>query len=111
MRKLLDKQGGSFGVKGIYRDGQTIMSKPYVFSGGENARDLADQIIARLRAKAKKAYPAATVLIVNCIPNCLLLDDEWLDAVESVRKAALRIKFREVFLTERSHSTTLYGDR
>jgi hypothetical protein len=112
-RQLLDQRGGSFGVKGIRREGKAIVSGPYVFSGGENAKDLAEQILARLSAKASKAYPSATVLIVNCIPNCLILEDEWTDAVEQVRKACPRIEFREVFLLDilMSHTMTLYGDR
>ena len=113
MRQLLHQRGGSFGVKGIHREGKAIISKPYVFSGGENAKDLAEQILARLSAKAKKTYPSATVLVVNCIPNCLILEDEWTDAVEQVRKAGSRVEFREVFLLDMfmSHTTTLYCDR
>lgn len=112
-RQLLHQRGGSFGVKGIHREGKAIVSKPYVFSGGENARDLAEQILARLRAKASKAYPSATVLIVNCSTNCLILEDEWTDAVEQIRKACPRVDFREVFLMDMlmSHATTLYGNR
>jgi hypothetical protein len=113
VRQRLDQRGGSFGVKGIHREGKDIVSKPYVFSGGENAKDLAEQILARLREKARKAYPSATVLIVNCIPNCpILFEDEWADAVEQVRRAG-PVAFREVFLLNMllSHATTLYGDR
>jgi hypothetical protein len=112
-RQELDQRGGSFGVKEIHREGEAIVSKPYVFSGGENAKDLAEQIIARLIEKATKAYPSGTVLIVNCIPNCLILEDEWTDAVEQVRKATPSIEFREVFLMDMlmSHTTTLYGDQ
>ncbi len=112
-RRLLHQGGGSFGVKGIRREGKAIVSKPYVFSGGENAKDLAEQILERLTAKASKAYPSGTVLIVNCIPNCLILEDEWIDAVEQVRKATPSVEFREVFLMDMlmSHTTTLYGNQ
>jgi hypothetical protein len=114
MRQRLNMDGGSFGVKGVYRERKTgtIVSKPYVFSGGENANDLAQQILERLRAKGGKSYPSSTVLIVNCITNCLILEDEWGDAVEQVRKAG-PVGFREVFLMDMlmSHATTLYGDR
>lgn len=112
-RRLLHDRGGCFGVKGISRDKKTgiIVSTPYVFSGGENARDLANQILERLKNKAGKPYPPATVLVVNCVPNCLILPDEWKDAVEQVTNAGLQLAFREVFLLEMvmSHSTTLYG--
>lgn len=112
-RRLLHQRGGSFGVKGIHREGKEIVSEPYVFNGGENAKDLAEQILVRLSAKAKKAYPSATVLIVNCIPNGLIFEDEWTDAIEQVRKARPRVEFREVFLLDMqgSHTATLYGDR
>lgn len=113
VRRLLHQRGGSFGVKGIHREGKAIVSKPYVFSGGENAKDLAEQILERLNAKARKTYPSGTVLIVNCITNCLIFEDEWTDAVEQVRKATPSIEFREVFLMDMlmSHTTTLYGDQ
>lgn len=111
-RLLLHQQGGSFGVKGIRREGESIVSKPYVFSGGENAADLAKQVIARLKAKAAKAYPPKTVLIIGCVPNSLILEDEWADAMTQVKSAG-NVGFREVFLTDMttSHTTTLYGDR
>jgi hypothetical protein len=114
-RRLLEERGGSFGVRGIHRERKTgvISSKPYVFSGGENARDLAEQILGRLRAKASKEYPSSTVLVINCLPNCLTLEDEWKDAFEQVAKACPKLVFREVFLLDMltSRSTTLYGDR
>jgi hypothetical protein len=111
-RQLLDQGGGSFGVKGVRREGKAIVSKPYVFSRSENTKDLAEQMVARLSAKAKKTYPPATVLIVNCIPNCLVFEDEWKDAVAQIEDANPRIPFREVFLLDMlmSHTTTLYGE-
>lgn len=112
-RRLLCEGGGSFGVKGVRREGKAIVSKPYVFSGGENAKDLAEQIIARLSAKANKSYSSSTVLIVNCVPNCLILQDEWKDAVNQVENTKPSVPFLEVFLLDMlmSHTTTLYGDR
>lgn len=114
VRELLHQRGGSFGVKGIHRERKTgiIVSKPYVFSGGENAKALAEQILERLGAKASKAYPSTAVLIVNCVPNCLILEDEWIDAIEQVKNAKPSIPFREVFLLDMlmSHTTTLYGN-
>lgn len=115
-RQLLDQRGGSFGVKGIHKDKKTgiIDSKPYVFSGGENARDLAEQILVRLKEKAKKKYPASTVLVVNCVANMPLFESEWKDAIEQVQLAIPSIPFREVFFVVDmllSHSLTLYGNR
>ncbi|HEY2915077.1 MAG TPA: hypothetical protein VGK21_17045 [Candidatus Angelobacter sp.] len=114
-RRLLHERGGSFGVKGISRDGKTgeIVSKPHVHTGDELAKDLADQIIERLKSKNNKPYPRGTVLIVNCFPNSLILDSEWNDAIERVVNANAHLGFWEVFLLETimSHSATLYGDR
>jgi hypothetical protein len=114
-RILLHERGGSFGVKGISRDKKTgaILSKPHVHSNDQLATDLAGQILERLRVKSDKPYPPGTVLIINCIPNGLILDSEWKDAIERVTNARLHLGFREVFLVETvmSHSTTLYGDR
>jgi hypothetical protein len=112
-RKLLHERGGSFGVKGVNRDRETgeIISKPHVRSNDEIPANLANQIIERLKRKSEKKYPLRTVLIVNCIPNNLILESEWSDAVERVKKAQAHLAFLEVFLLEAimSHSATLYG--
>lgn len=114
-RQLLHERGGSFGVKGISRDKKsgTIVSKPYVHTNNELATDLADQILQCLKRKSNKHYPSETILIVNCVPNSLILDFEWNDAIERVTKAQMHLAFREVFLLETimSYSTTLYGNR
>ena len=115
VRRLLHERGGSFGVKGISRDKQTgdIVSKPHVHTNDELATDLADQIVERLKSKGNRHYPPGTVLVINCVPNCLILHSEWDDAIERVTKAQVHLPFREVFLLETvmSHSTTLYGDQ
>jgi hypothetical protein len=114
-RRLLHERGGSFGVKGISRDKNTggIISKPHVHTNDELATDLAGQIIERLKSKSAKPYPPGTVLIVNCFANGLILDSEWDNAIECVKKTDAHLAFREVFLIETvmSHSATLYGDR
>lgn len=114
-RRLLHERGGSFGVKGISRDKKTgsIVSKPHVHSNDELATDLAGQIVERIKSKSDQQYPPGTVLIVNCIPNGLILDSEWADAIGRVTKAQVHLVFQEVFLLETvmSHSATLYGER
>lgn len=114
-RRLLHERGGSFGVKGISRDKKTgaVVSKPHVHTNDELATDLAGQILERLKSKSNKHYPPGMVLIVNCVPNGLILGSEWSDAIERVTQAKVHLAFREVFLLETamSHSTTLYGDR
>jgi len=112
LRKRLDEHGGSFGVKGIRREGKETVSEPHVFSGGENASDLAQQIMRCLDRKAEKKYPPSTVLVINCVPNCMVFEDEWTSAVEHVRMST-SITFREVFLLDLqgSHSATLYRNR
>jgi hypothetical protein len=107
-RHLLHEKGGSFGVKGISRDKKTgnIISKPTVHTPVELAADLAGQIIERLEDKSAKGYSPGTALIVNCVPNSLILDPEWDDAIERVTKPQLHLAFREVFMIEivMSHS-------
>jgi hypothetical protein len=114
-RRLLHERGGSFGVDGISRDKKTgnIVSKPHVHTPDELATDLAGQILERLKCKNDKDYSPGTALIVNCVPNSLILPSEWHDAIERVTEAQLHLTFREVFLIETvmSHSTTLYGKR
>lgn len=112
MRERLHKHGGSFGVKGLHREGEEILSEPYVFCGGENAEDLAQRILRCVGKKSDKPYPPSTVLVVNCVPNSVMFEDEWTDVVEQVRKAG-PIAFREVFLLDLrgSHTATLCGDR
>lgn len=113
-RQLLHERGGSFGVKGISRDKKTrqIISKPHVHTNDELATDLAGQILGRIKSKRQKKYSRGSVLIINCVPNGLILDSEWEDAVQRVTKAMTYLSFREVFLVEpvMCHSTTLYGD-
>jgi hypothetical protein len=114
-RRLLDLRGGSFGVRGIHRVGKEIVSKPYVFSGGENAKDLAELILASINQKAQKSYSLSTVLIVDCVPPCsLLFEEEWIDAIELVKLAKPSIPCREVFLLVMQmsiYTATLPGDR
>lgn len=115
VRRLLHERGGSFGVKGTFRDKKTgaIVSKPHVHTNNELVMDLAAQVIERLKGKSKKAYPPNTVMLINCTTNGLILPSEWEDAVELVRKAKVHSRFLEVFLLEltMSHSATLYGER
>jgi hypothetical protein len=58
-RQLLHARGHSFGVKGISRDKKTraILSTPYVNTNDDKAKDLAEQIIDRLKSKSEKGYP------------------------------------------------------
>jgi hypothetical protein len=113
-RRLLHERGGTFGVKGISRDSETgeIVSKHHVHTNNELVTDLAGQIIERLKSKSDKQYPPGTVLVVNCVPNGIILDSEWNDAIQLVSKARVHLAFHEVFLVETvmSHSATLYGD-
>jgi hypothetical protein len=99
---LLHQRGGWFGVEGISRDKKSgdIVSKPQVYTPDELAADLAGQIIERLRIKSTKGHSPRTVLIVNCVPNSLILDPEWNDAIERVTRVQLHLAFREVFLIE-----------
>jgi hypothetical protein len=114
-RKLLHETGSSFGPKGIKIDKTTrqATSTPHVWEGPELVRDLANQIIARLSAKAQKKYPSNTVLIINCETNGLILEDEWRSAIQQVEDSDIHNSFREVFLVAATehHSASLWGTR
>jgi len=114
-RRLLDEQGGSFGVKGISRNKKTraIVSKPYAHTNDEIVTDLAAQIADCITKKSGKGYPFGTALIVQCVTNSLTLESELSDAVERVRPMQIHNAFREVFLFESVSlaSATLYGRR
>jgi hypothetical protein len=113
VRKHSHESGGSFAAKGTTRNKKTgkIESKPHVYQGGERIDDFVDQTIGQLVAKNDKNYPLGTVLIVRCVPDGILLEDEWESAVRQIKDAKVDIKFREVFLTEpvMNLSATLYG--
>lgn len=114
-RQLLQKEGGSWGVKGISRDANSgeVTSKPHVHKNNEIVVDLATQILDRLAKKAEKRYPPNTVLVVQCFANTLTLESEWTDAVRRVEAAQPHIPFRELFLIESTNSftATLWGHR
>jgi len=112
-RELLHQQGHSFGVTAIARDKKTraIVSTPYVVTNDERVTELAAQIINRLKAKAVKNYLPDTVLIVYCVLNGIILQDEWDEAVKRVAEAEVHHAFKEVFLIDTgpaSYSATLY---
>jgi hypothetical protein len=100
--KLLHEQGGSFGPKGIKVNRKTGVpdSTPYVNLNDEGVSDLALQIIGRLIDKSRKKYPVNTVLIVNCNADGLILEDEWNEAIQRVKRENLHLPFLEVFLIE-----------
>jgi hypothetical protein len=76
--------GERIAEKGILRNKKTgdIVSRPHVHTPDELATDLAGQILERLKSKSDKNYSPGTVLVVNCVPNGLILDSEWNDAIE-----------------------------
>jgi hypothetical protein len=95
VRELIDERGVLFGVKRVSRDKSTrqVASEAYVYGNQEVAEDLADQILHCLREKSEKRYPPGTVLIVNCITNSIVHDDEWDDAVQRVKDARAHFSF------------------
>jgi hypothetical protein len=114
VRQRVHQSGGSFGPHGTYREGKKIVSKPYVSDGLQSPKDLAALIIASLNDKARKEYPRETVLVVNCLPPCLWMDEtEWKHAIEQVRIEKPIISFREVFLVDMLtlNTATLFRDR
>ena len=111
--RQLHEHGMTWGAKSISinKKTKTVTSRPYVFMDDERAVDMGRRIVECIDFKAEKSYPSCTILIVNCVPGNLLLDDEWEEAVELVSDADKLSAFREVFLveSERNYSATLYG--
>jgi hypothetical protein len=109
-RKQVHETGGSFGPKGIRINRKTGVpdSAPYVYSGTEHISDLASQLIDRIGEKALKSYPPSTALIVNCVPDRLIFEEEWVAAMNEVRNSGIHNAFREVFITSLHHSTSLW---
>jgi len=115
VRESLETPGPTWSAKSTWRDRKTgrIRSEPYVYRNDERSADVAAQVVACLRKKSAKRYPAGTVLIVSCRSDGLLLLNEWDDAAVRIEQAQEHLAFREVFLVEasRGFSATLYGPR
>lgn len=102
VREHLHRHGFSFSPHGTTRDPITkrTVSTPTVRSGDEPQRELADKVRAGILAKAEKAYPPNTSLIVRCVVNAPVLDDEWDQVVRVLRQGDCPKRFREVVLME-----------
>jgi hypothetical protein len=114
-RRILNKNGHVFGVKGIQKGPQTgeYISKPYVYTNNELSEDLAQKILERIRAKTKKKYPINTTLIIQCFLDTLFAEDEWEYAIQKVKVSGVEYQFCEIFLFDSNHhyAATLYSKR
>ena len=113
-QRELNDEGFSVGPKLISRDTKTgrITSELCISNCYERCEEVACYIRDRIKDKAAKGYPPGTVLIVNCVPTGLIVDDpEWKTAFDPVRETAEATGFAEIFLYEasRAHSVTFYG--
>jgi hypothetical protein len=112
-RRISNKEGRVFGVKGIKKDPQTgdYVSEPYVYTNHELSEDLAVKILERVTAKSKIKYPANTSLIIQCFLDTLFFEDEWEYAIAKVKDGGVQHAFREVFVFDSNHhyAATLYG--
>ncbi|MCX6626304.1 MAG: hypothetical protein NTW28_01555 [Candidatus Solibacter sp.] len=109
LRSLISAQGHAFGVKGVSRDRKSrkIESKPHVYRYREAEDDLTKRILASIAAKNSKAYPVGTVLVIQCVPDQLMLSDDWEYVVQKVRGANVKHRFDEVFFFESRYTATL----
>ncbi len=111
---FLQENGYSFGPQGTKVDkrNRQIVSVPYVFGGQEPTRNLTNQIIKALNAKACMVYPPNTVLIINCETDGIVFSEEWCSAVQQVEASGRHNSFREVFLISSlgHHSASLWGN-
>lgn len=102
VREHLHREGFSFGPHGTRRDpvSRKTISTPTVHSGDEPQRELADRVRARILAKGAMAYPRNSSLLVRCVVNAPVLDDEWEQVVRQLRQSDCPRRFREVILME-----------
>ncbi len=113
LRRLMNEQGYTFGVKGIRKDTHTgkYVSRPHVYNNHELSEDLTKKILERIKAKNKKEYPRRTILIIQCFLDTLFWENEWEYAIKMVKSSEIEYRFHEIFMFDANHhySATLYG--
>lgn len=113
LRRIIDEKGHAFTAKGIVidRKAKKVTSDPYAYRNDESQDDLANRLVERIRAKSTITYPTGTVLVIQCFLDTLFLEDEWNDAIERVKRAGVKHRFREVFIFDSNHhySATIQG--
>jgi hypothetical protein len=98
-RELLEKEGFAFGNNGLRRlKDRSIESVPVSYRNREFVEEFCKFILEQVEAKEKKAYPANTTLIVQCMLNLPYSSDEWSDLVGRVEEALPPSRFREICL-------------
>jgi hypothetical protein len=109
-RELLANGEVAWNGPDISRNRQTgkVEATAYAYSGREHEVAFSQQLLADVKRKCAKKYPAGRVLIVDCVPNGLLLAEEWGRAVQAVSPELVR-EFREVFLSDHLHFATIRG--
>jgi hypothetical protein len=115
LRRLINEQVPTFGVKGIQKDPQTdkYNSQPYVYNNNEHSEDLAKKILERIKAKNKIRYPKSTTLIIQCFLDTLFFESEWEYAIQRVKNSEVEHRFYEIFLFDSNHhySATLHRNK
>jgi hypothetical protein len=101
-REQLNAEGFSWGPRLARRDRKTrrVLSEPAVNEYREAENEHIEQILDVIRVKQAKRYPPSTTLLVRCVVNMPMLDDEWAYIASAVRKACSSVPFREVILIE-----------
>ena len=102
VREHLHREGISFGPTGTTRDPRTrkTVSNPTVTVNDEPQRELVERVRSRIASKAQMTYPRDTSLIVRCVINAPVLDDEWEHVVRLLREGHCPARFLEVVLVE-----------
>jgi len=115
VREHINSNGVAFASRGTRRDPKTrvITSEPTVYTNREPWDELVQLILSRIENKARKRYPKPTSLIVRCVVEMPVLDDEWSYVVDELRKREASDQFREVVLIEHvgNRCTVLYNRR
>ena len=110
LRQLLTQEQLVFSVKGISQDrrSKNIVSRPYVSDHREAENALARRILDCISAKAAKRYPRGTALVIQGIPDELMLADEWEYTIQKVKESDFDHEFDEVFIFTQRHEATIY---
>lgn len=65
------------------------------------------RILKCIAAKNAKNYPPETILVIQCVPEIPILNDEWERAIQKVREGIVHHRFQEIFVFEPYLTATL----
>lgn len=101
-RKGLNTLGVVHEPDGMSMVNGVIKSEPVGYSNRSYITQFAGFVRERIEAKARKAYPGGTVLIIRCDLPTIFLNDEWDEMLALVNAGMPPNSFKEIFIYEPS---------